>query len=126
MEIREIGRSKQKSVSSEKRKELFDKAREEHSKLVKGKFEFVDAGGGWIEFNYRFFPEDLLVTYKFIHNEICEIPMGIVKHINNTITKVRTLGTNNGSARGNELPSRGVPSTYEATSRIRFIPVDVL
>ena len=124
MEIKTIGRSAQKTVSPDKAKELMDKMRKEHSKLVKGKFEFVDAGAGFIEFNYRIFPEDLLVTYKFVHNEVCEIPMGIVKHINNTVKKVRSFGNTGDSQRGVELAFRGLPSTYEKQSRIKFTNID--
>ena len=126
MEVKEIVRSSQKTVKPEVRKELLDKARKEHSKLVKGQFEFVDAQGGWLEFNYRFFPEDMLVTYKFVHGEICEIPMGLVKHLNNTVKKVRRFGIESGAQRGNEIPNRGLPSSYESISRVRFIPMDVL
>jgi len=126
MQVKEIQRKKTIKSDPLKTKEMMDKLRKEHSKLVKGKFEFTDANGGWMEFNYRYFPEDLLMTYKFVHGEICEIPMGIVRHINNTVRKVRTFGLNDGSERGNMLPDRGLPSTYEKTSRIKFVPLDVM
>ena len=126
MEIREVRRKSDNKVDKTKSKELLDKMRKEHAPMGKGKFEFVDAGSGFIEFNYRIFPEDLLVAYKFIHNEICSIPMGLVKHLNNTVKKIRTFGMDDGSERGNMLPDRGVPSTYLCTSRIRFIPENVL
>jgi len=126
MEIKEIRRSHQKKGDPEKTKEMIEKLRKEHSKMVKGKFEFIDAGGGFLEFNYRFFPEDLLVTYKFVHNEVCEIPMGLVKHLNNTVKKIRNFGLNDGAARGNRLPDRGLPSTFDTVSRVRFTPIDVL
>ena len=122
MEIKEVRRSNQKKTCPIKAKEEMDKLRKEHSKMVKGRFEFVDAGAGFIEFNYRFFPEDLLVAYKFVHNEVCEIPMGIVKHINNTVKKVRNFGNTNAPERGVELSFRGLPSTYETNSRIGFPP----
>lgn len=125
MEIKEIRRSHNKKVDKIKAKELMEKARKEHEKLVKGKFEFIDAQGGFLEFNYRFFPEDLLVTYKLVHGEVCELPMGLVKHLNNTKKKVRNFGINEGAERGNRLPDRGLPSTYETVSRIRFIPIDM-
>ncbi len=126
MKIINVRRSTQKTVKTEVAKELMDKLRKEHEKMVKGKFEFVDAQGGWLEFNYRFFPEDMLVTYKFVHNEICEIPMGLVKHLNNTVKKIRNFGINDGSERGNQLPDRGLPSTYDSNSRVRFTPLSVL
>lgn len=125
MEIKEVARSSFKKPDAKEMKERMDKLRKEHNKLVKGRFEFIDAQGGWIEFTYRFFPEDLLLTYKFVHGETCEIPMGLVKHINNTTKKVRTVGVNDGSERGNMLPNKGLPTTYETQSRIRFISEDM-
>ena len=102
-----------------------DSLRKEHQKLVKGTFEFIDAQGGFLEFNYRFFPEDLLITYKLVHGETCEMPLGLVKHLNNTKKKIRSFGMNSGAQRGNQLPDRGLPSTYETVSRVRFTPVEM-
>jgi len=125
VQIKQISRRPENKADPVKAKELMDKLRKEHSKMVKGQFEFIDAQGGWLEFNYRFFPEDMLVTYKFIHGEICEIPMGLVKHLNNTKKKIRSFGMNQDGING-MLPERGVPSSYETVSRVRFTPVDVL
>lgn len=125
MEIKVVGRSKQKKADPEKTKEMINQLKKEHSRMVKGKFDFVDAGAGFLEFNYRFFPDDLLVTYKFFHDEVCEIPMGMVKHLNNTVKKIRTFGAGE-AGRGTELSSnRGLPSTYSKASRVRFTPIDV-
>tara|TARA_R110002126_G_scaffold103876_3_gene237065 strand:- start:1728 stop:2099 length:372 start_codon:yes stop_codon:yes gene_type:complete len=121
MEVKEIVRSKQRVVAKDVRDDLLKKARKEHSKLVKGKFEFLDAQGGWLEFNYRFFPEDMLVTYKFTHGEICEIPMGLVKHLNNTMKKVRTGIPDSGNGMGS---GGAFPTQFEMTSRVRFTPMD--
>lgn len=126
MKVVSVIRSTQKKVKPEVAKELMDKLRKEHAPLVKGKFEFVEAKGGILEFNYRFFPEDLLVRYRFVHNEICEVTMGLVKHLNNTVQKIRSIGLQDGSERGGLLPDRGVPTTFEKNSRVRFIPLDVL
>lgn len=125
MEIKEIIRSKQRTVKPEVRADLLKKMRKEHEKLVKGKFEFLDAQGGWLEFNYRIFPEDMLVVYKFVHGETCEIPMGLVKHLNNTIKKIRT-GIPNPGGQGNELGRGGFPTQFENTSRVKFTPLEVL
>jgi len=114
MKIKEVVRKKEKTAKEVDAKELLKQMRKEHDKLLKGKFEFPDVGAGFIEFPYRVFPEDLLVSYKFVHGEVCEIPQGIVKHINNTVKKVRTFSTG--------ALVRGLPSTFEAESRIRFIP----
>ena len=120
MEIKKICRSENKKGDPELVKKMMKELRKEHDKMVKGKFEFIDAQGGWLEFAYRFFPEDLLVTYKFYHDEVCEIPMGMVKHINNTVKKIRTFGNTEGV-----LPERGLPSAFTTQSRIRFTPLEM-
>lgn len=121
MQIKTISRSANKKVTKEKRDELIKEMRKDHEKLVKGKFEFDDAKGGWLEFAYRIFPDDLLVTYKLVHGEICEIPLAMAKHLNNTVHKIRTPGDQNGF-----LPTRGTPSTYQKISRVKFITMDVM
>ena len=119
MQVIEI-KKKQKTVANtalyeEKEKKL----RKEHEKLVKGMFEFVDAQGGWLDFTYRYFKGDPIQQIRLIHGEIVELPMGIVKHLNNTSKKIRTFAK--------ELKdSRGVPSTFEKVSRVRFTPIDVI
>lgn len=123
VQIKEIARTKVNKCSAEEAKVLMDKLRKEHSKMVKGRFEFLDAKGGYLEFNYRFFPEDLLVTYKFFHDEICEIPMGLVKHLNNTTKKVRSFNHTEPKSATDNL--KGVPSSYTTESRVRFTPVDM-
>lgn len=125
MQIKEIHRKNNVKADPVKAKELMDKLRKEHNKLVKGKFEFLEAKGGWLEFTYRFFPEDLLATYKFVHGEICEIPVGLAKHLNNTVRKIRTFGIQDGAERGNMLPQRGLPSQYTTESRVSFTSVDL-
>jgi hypothetical protein len=125
MEVKEIHINKPKTVSSEKSDELTKKLRKEHDRPVKGMFEFLDAQGGWLDFCYRFFKDENIKTYRLVHGEICELPMGLVKHLNNTKKKIRKFGLGT-AERGGELPVRGLPSTYEVTSRVRFTPVDVL
>ena len=115
MRIKEFVRKKEGTMKEVDVKDRLKEMRKEHDKLVKGRFEFPDANAGYIEFPYRFFPEDLLVTYRFTHGEVCEVPMGLIKHINNTVKKVRTFSTG-------ALTKRGIPSTFETESRIRFIP----
>lgn len=117
MEIIEYTKKKTNTMPIEKSDELKKKLRKEHDKLVKGRFEFVDAQGGWLEFTYRFFKEDPIIYMKLIHNEITELPMGIVKHLNNTYKKIRKMSP--------ELGTRGIGSTFETQSRVRFTPVDM-
>lgn len=90
-------------------------------------FEFLDAQGGWLDFAYRFFPGEALSTIRLVHGEICELPMGLVKHLNNTKKKIRKFSIPK-VGDGMELSdmSRGLPQEYEVQSRLRFTPMDVL
>lgn len=119
-----ITESKMKSKNTLPKAEMDEKikkARKEHERLVKGKFEFIDAQGGWIDFTYRFFPGDNVMTIHLNHGEVCELPMGIVKHLNNTVKKIRKL-----DMADLDKMHRGVPVTYEIQSRLRFTPVDYI
>ena len=120
MEIKEIYRKNKDKVDLAQSKELMDKMRKEHAKPVKGMFEFIDAQGGWLEFAYRKYPGEPIQMIKLVHGEICDLPMGIIKHLNNTKRKIRRYNM--------ELPADGKrpPRSYETTSRCRFTPTDVL
>lgn len=120
VEIKEISVKRTNKLPPEKYEELVKKMKKEHEKPIKGMFEFIDAQGGWLDFCYRYFKTDTLMTIRLVHGEICELPMGIVKHLNNTKKKIRNI------AKEIDPNSRGVPSTYEVQSRVRFTPVDVL
>jgi len=120
MEIKE--HSKKSFVKGDpiRTEELVKKMKKEAQKLVKGRFEFIDAQGGYLEFNWRFFKDDPLVTYKLYHNEETELPMGLVKHLNNTFKKIREFDPNIDKFGKN----RGVPSTYQRVSRVKFTPTE--
>lgn len=121
MEVKEIHRkSTAPKLPPERFEELVKKMKKEHEKLVKGMFEFIDAQGGWLDFSYRFFKDDPLTTIHLVHGEITELPMGIVKHLNNTKKKIRKMSM---ELNPNE---RGMPMQYEVQSRVRFTPMDVL
>ncbi len=122
VQVVEINKKTTKRLPSDQYTDMLKKMRKDSEKLVKGMFEFIDAQGGWFDFSYRIFPGEPIQTYHFTHGEICEIPMGVVKHINNTKKKIRKFGID----KGGQLPERGLPSTYEVQSRIRFTPMDVL
>jgi hypothetical protein len=94
--------------------------RKEDDKMVNGMFEFLDAQGGWLEFAYRKYPGEPIQMIKMIHGEICDLPMGIIKHLNNTKRKVRRYNL--------ELTESGKkpPRSYETISRVRFTPMSVL
>src|ERR1700679_1329603 len=107
-------------MPEEQRVELIKKMRKEDDKIVNGMFEFLDAQGGWLEFAYRKYPGEPIQMIKMIHGEICDLPMGIVKHLNNTKRKERRYSM--------ELPASGKkpPRSYETQSRVRFTPTAVL
>src|SRR5208283_2219593 len=97
MQVTEINRRKFAPASeTEKAKgaEKLKKIRNEGEKMCKGMFEFLDAQGGWLDFNYRFYPGEPIRTVRIVHGEICDIPMCLVKHLNNIWVKVRTLPKN--------------------------------
>lgn len=125
MEIKEIVKKAWKNPHPEKMAEEIKKMQKEHNKLVKGMFEFVDAQGGWFEFCHRFFPGEPILQIRLIHGEICELPMGLVRHLNNTYKKVRSFAASSPD-KAAEMKMRGVPTTVEKTSRVRFIPMDAM
>jgi len=120
MEVREIGKKIRNTMPPAERDKLVKDNRAADDKLRTGMFEFLDAQGGWLEFTYRKYPGETVKIIKLIHGEICDLPMGIIKHLNNTKKKVRrydlTLPSN-----GNGKPVR----TFETISRVRFTPTDV-
>lgn len=120
MEVRELNKKPKNTLSPAEREERVKKMRKEDEKIVTGMFEFLDAQGGWLEFAYRKYPGEPIQMIKMIHGEICDLTMGIVKHLNNTKKKVRRYSM--------ELPASGqrIPRSYEAISRVRFTPTNVL
>src|SRR5580693_8206662 len=89
MEVREINKKTRNTLPPAERDELMKKMRKEDDKIRTGMFEFVDAQGGWFEFSYRKYPGESIQIIKLIHGEICDMPMGIIKHLNNTKRKIR-------------------------------------
>lgn len=120
MEVIEIGKKKKEKVDLMAAKELMEKNRERDSKLVKGMFELIDAQGGWLDFTYRFYPGEPIYKFRLTHGERCELPMGVIKHLNNTKKKIRKINPSL------DAVARGVPSTFEVQSRVRFTTLDVL
>lgn len=120
MEVRELKKKQRNTVSPAEREKLITDMRKVDDKMRKGMFEFLDAQGGWIDFAYRVYPGEPIQMIRLTHGEICDLPMGIVRHLNNTKRKVRRYSM--------ELPSNGgkMPRSYETISRLRFTPMDVL
>jgi len=121
MEVREIGKKVKNTMPSQERDALIKENRKADDKIRTGMFEFLDAQGGWLEFSYRKYVGEPIKIIKLIHGEICDLPMGIIKHLNNTKRKIRRYNL--------ELPSNGngrPPRSFETMSRCRFTPTDVL
>lgn len=113
-----------KQLLPQEYEEKLKKMKKEHEKLVKGRFEFSDANGGFLEFSHRIFPGYPIQTITINHGEICELPMGIVKQINNCVHKVRKYDMT-------QIPNDGpmigrMPRAYSIDSRCKFVPVDFI
>lgn len=121
MQIREFHRNHKTKINKAEMEETIKKLRKEREKLVKGRFEFIDAQGGWLAFNYRYFPGDPILHIRINHGEVVDLPLGIVKDLNNTVKKVRKLNTE-----ALKTADRVAPFDYEIQSRIRFTPLEVL
>lgn len=120
MEVRELGKKHKNTLPPAEREKLIKENRAKDDKLCKGMFEFIDAQGGWLEYSYRKYPGEPIQIVKLIHGEICDLPMGHVRHLNNTKKKVRRYNL--------ALPMEGgkPPRSYETISRVRFTPMDVM
>lgn len=119
MQVIEINKKKFAPPSESERaksKSMMEKLRKEGEKMIKGMFEFIDAGAGWLDFSYRFFPGESIKTVKITHGEICDVPMVLAKHLNNIYVKVRTMPENADMGRGSVMKR----------SRTRFTPIDML
>ena len=120
MEVRELHKKQKNSLPAADRDKLIKEQRAADDKIRTGMFEFLDAQGGWLDFAYRKYPGESVKMIRLTHGEICDLPMGIIRHLNNTKKKVRryNLELKEGQAR----PTR----TFDVISRVRFTPTDVL
>jgi len=66
-----------------KAKDLYEKARDKDSKMVKGMIKNLECPGNDVEFMYKIYNEDPWTTYTFKDGSIETIPLGVAKHINN-------------------------------------------
>ena len=122
MRVIELNRKKVNTKSKTEVEEMIKKMRKEYNVMVKGQFEFVDAEGGFFEFTERMFPGDPISTIQLIHGEICEIPLGLAKRLNNTKQKISRYKDVEQTQVGPIRPQRVV----ETKSRVRFVTMDVL
>ncbi len=99
MEVRELNKKIANKMPTVEKEKLIKENRARDDKMVKGMFEFIDAQGGFLEFAHRIYPGETIKMIKLIHGEICDLPMGIVRHLNNTRKKVRRYNL--------ELPFQG-------------------
>jgi len=120
MEVRELQKKAKNTLPPGEREEKLKKMRKEDEKMVDGRFEFVDAQGGWFEFSYRKYPGEPILMLKLVHDERTSLPMGIVRHLNNTVRKIRKYNM--------EIPANGSrsPRSFTTQSRVRFIPEAVM
>jgi hypothetical protein len=131
MKVSTVTKRYARSPSEEEKskvKELIKKRQKEDEKMVKGMFEFCDAGAGWFDFNYRIYPGEIY-KFSFTHGEITEIPVGLMRDINNTYRKVRSYdlsGNTSSKQDADSMPGKGVPTIITKTSRIRFLPMDAM
>lgn len=120
MEVREITNKIRKTLPEPERIELVKKMRKEDDRIRTGMFEFLDAQGGWLDFTYRKYPGESVKIIRITHGEICDLPMGIVKHLNNCKKKVRRYDMQLDPNSGKQ------PRSFETISRCRFTPTDVM
>ena len=122
MKVREHNPKVRNTRSKKDVEDLIAKKRKEDEKMIKGHFEFSEAEGGFFEFTYKIYPGDPIRTVQIIHGEVCEIPFGVMKILNNSKRKISRY-------KNVEQPHSGpirAPRTVETTSRMKFIPVEYL
>ena len=120
VQVIEIGVKRKNTMPQDQRLALIKKCRDEDEKMINGKFEFLDAVGGFFEFSYRKYPGQPLMVIKLVHEEVCDLPRGAMKQINGSVQKIRRYDMN--------LPWDGKkpPRTFTTKSRVRFTPMDYL
>lgn len=119
MQVLEITRKKYAPLSASQKAETeakIKKMQKEGEKLIRGMFEFTDAGGGWLDFDYRFYPGEPVRKLHIVHGEIFDCPKDLAVHLNNVYKKIRVLKPN----------LDGGVDTVTKTSRTRFIPMEMM
>jgi hypothetical protein len=114
MEVIEINKKVRKTAPKAETEELIKKLKKEYYRPIKGRFEFVDAQSGWLDFTDRQWPGEPIMQYKISHGEKVELPLGLVKRLNGTKKKVRGYGNNLDHSSGK------IPKVVDQVSRINF------
>lgn len=73
--------AKQESVKKESTNLRYQRDRDRRP--VKGIFRFHEVPNGVLEFVYKKYKEDPVETFKLHDGEVCTIPLGVAKHLNN-------------------------------------------
>ena len=60
----------------------YELQRKQEQTPVRGKFIYHEVPGGRMDFPYRKFKGDDIVTYHMIDGEILTVPLGVAKHLN--------------------------------------------
>lgn len=67
------GKKKKIDISAQK---------ERDSRLVTGRFNYLESPGDTMRFPYRMYLGDPVVLYELKDQEICRIPLGVARHLN--------------------------------------------
>ena len=73
----------------ESNEDRWEKERIAESRLVKGIFQDNELKGGSVRFPFKKFRGDKIVDYHFIDGQEYEIPLAVVKHLNNNCAYVQ-------------------------------------
>lgn len=120
MQVKEISPNKYRPATDKQKadaKEAIKTAQKKGEKQINGFFEFIDAGAGFFDFAYRFYPGEPIRTIRLIHGECCDMPLDLVKHLNGCKKKIRVFPENNNADKSKP--------TFAYTSRVKFTPTDV-
>lgn len=115
--------AKQKSPRQVLNDRIKDQQKEE-ARIVKGRFQCFQPVGGTVQFSFKKYKDDPVVTYTMKDGEIYEVPLSVARHLNqNCRYPVNQLGVNeNGSQRtdiGRMVPRMSfTPLEFDAQSQL--------
>lgn len=71
-----------KPKKEEPTNDIVERERKEGMQMVKGKFRCFEPMGGGVKFSFRKFPNEPVVTYEMIDDEIYTVPKCVAEHLN--------------------------------------------